>query len=256
MSKGIYKITNIENKKVYIGKSTNIEQRWKYHKQHYLSTIESNKPLYKAFRKYGIDNFTFEIIEYLDKDYEEKSNEREKYWIRYYNSYGHTGYNATPGGDGGITVLDAREKYGKLTNDEVIYLRKRYLECKYPASYIYEIEFKDKISRRGFQAIWLGQNAKDIMPEVFTLENKKKQIQLSRSYEGVLRRRVSLEEKKKIKNEISNGKTYAAVWKNGYQDIYSLGGFRDMVKSLSLDEEVELNGQKLDPLWAALTHTL
>jgi len=45
------------------------------------------------------------------------------------------------------------------------------------------------------------------MPEVFTEANKKKQIQLSREYEGVLRRRVSLEEKQKIKKRIKNGET-------------------------------------------------
>ena len=111
------------------------------------------------------------------------------------------------GGDGGSTVLNPREKYGKLTVDDVIYLRKRYLECRYPASLIYEKEFKNKITKRGFQAIWLGQNAKEIMPEVFTEINKKKQIQLSREYEGVLRRRIPLEEKQKIKRRIRNGET-------------------------------------------------
>ena len=165
--------------------------------------------------------------------------------IAFYNSK-ENGYNETDGGDGGITVADPRKTYGKLTTEEVIYLRKRYIECKYPASYIWEQEFKDKITKRGFQAIWTGENAKNIMPEVFTPENKKKQIQLSRAYEGVLRRRISLSEKRKIKEKIQNGETTKQIWKNEYQNIYkSFSGFRDMLQAKSLDEEVLLNGSEL-----------
>lgn len=240
--KGIYKITNILNNKSYIGKSEDIETRWEYHKTHYNYTKEYNKPLYRAFRKYGLENFTFEIIENLNYNYN-IADEREKYWITYYNSYGSTGYNGTLGGDGGITVLNPRKEFGLLTTEEVIYLRKRYAECKYPAGLIYEKEFSQKITKRGFQAIWLGQNSKNIMPEVFTSENKQQQIILSRKYEGVLRRRISLEEKKKIKYRIHHGETENEVWKKDYQNVYSRGGFRDMVHTKSLDEEIDFNAE-------------
>lgn len=241
MSKGIYKITNKINNKAYIGKSSNIENRWKYHIQRKDYEKEYEKPLYRAFRKYGIENFNFEIIEILnDLDYKEKSNDRECYWINFYNTYGSNGYNGTKGGDGGQTVADARVTYGKLTREEVLYLRKRYAECKYPASLIYEREFKDKITKRGFQAIWLGENSKDTMPEVFSLENKNKQIKLSRAYEGVLRRRVTLQEKQRIKQRIANGESELAIWKSEYKDIYSRTGFKDMLKAISLDEEIDL----------------
>lgn len=46
MSQGIYKITNKINNKCYIGKSTNIEFRWKYHIKNRNSIVEYNKPLY------------------------------------------------------------------------------------------------------------------------------------------------------------------------------------------------------------------
>ena len=251
MSKGIYKITNNINNKCYIGKSSNIEKRFQYHQMRYNDKKDWDKLLYKAFRKYGLNNFSFEIIEEIEEDYDKKSDEREKYWINYYKCYCkdiNKGYNETRGGEGGVTVEDPRITYGKITNEEVVYLRKRYIECKYPSSLIYEKEFKNKISKRGFQAIWLGQNAKNIMPEVFTEENKKKQVQLSREYEGVLRRRISLDDKKKCKERIANGESIAQVWKDGYNNIYkSYSGFKDMIHAISLDERIDFNAE-LSPL--------
>lgn len=92
----IYKITNQINQKIYIGKTSySIEKRWKEHCQDYKKHLE--KPLYKAFNKYGPENFKIEEIEQVKTD--EEACQREIYWIAFYNSY-HYGYNATLGGDG------------------------------------------------------------------------------------------------------------------------------------------------------------
>ena len=61
--KGIYKITNKINNKSYIGYSNNIERRWQEHMARYNCQQEYNKVLYKAIRKYGLSNFSFEVIE-------------------------------------------------------------------------------------------------------------------------------------------------------------------------------------------------
>ena len=93
----IYKITNIINDKIYIGKtSQTIEKRWKEHCSDYLRRNEEKRPLYSAMKKYGIQNFKIEEIEQCTS---EEANEKEKYWIEYYNSF-KNGYNATIGGDG------------------------------------------------------------------------------------------------------------------------------------------------------------
>jgi group I intron endonuclease len=65
MTTGIYKITNKINGKCYIGQSQHIEKRWTDHKtaSHNQNDKGYEYPLYRAFRKYGIDNFTFEIIQ-------------------------------------------------------------------------------------------------------------------------------------------------------------------------------------------------
>lgn len=95
---GIYKITNKINGKSYVGQSVNIHQRWTTEKNasQNPNRHEYNYPLSKAFRKYGFDNFVFEIIEYCTL--EDDLNSKEKHWIEFYDTY-FNGYNQTLGGD-------------------------------------------------------------------------------------------------------------------------------------------------------------
>lgn len=91
----IYKIENNINHKIYIGQTVKFyEERFKQHKVNYTKEYFSQIVLYKAFNKYGIENFTFSVIEEVDN---KLLDEREKYWISYYNSY-YNGYNSTLGG--------------------------------------------------------------------------------------------------------------------------------------------------------------
>ena len=108
---GIYKITNLINNQCYIGQATNIKKRWTNER---TKAFNPNDPEYKhtrskAFRKYGLENFSFEIIEECLK---EQLDEREIYWIAYYDSYYH-GYNETKGGSGcraNISLTDEQVK--------------------------------------------------------------------------------------------------------------------------------------------------
>lgn len=94
----IYKITNQINNKVYIGKTEDtIEKRFKEHCKASTKTKEKHRPLYAAMKKYGVENFTVELIEKVKL--EDSLEERECYWIDYFNSF-KEGYNATRGGDG------------------------------------------------------------------------------------------------------------------------------------------------------------
>ena len=62
---GVYKITNKINGDCYIGQSTNVLARWDSHKgASRLKKANTYKlPLMRAFRKYGINNFEFEVLE-------------------------------------------------------------------------------------------------------------------------------------------------------------------------------------------------
>lgn len=101
----IYKITNKENGKIYIGQTTrNVQIRWKEHirRSRQLNTIHSYYPLYRAMRLHGIDSFSIETIEECDNAL---LNAQEEFWISYYKSYDRNiGYNMTMGGDGGSTL--------------------------------------------------------------------------------------------------------------------------------------------------------
>ena len=93
----IYKIINLKNSKIYIGKTnSSIEHRFIEHCKDSKKNSTENRPLYKAMNKYGIENFKIELVEQCEL---EKASEREKYWIEYFGSFKY-GYNATLGGDG------------------------------------------------------------------------------------------------------------------------------------------------------------
>ena len=161
---GIYKITNTINNKIYIGQSVNIAKRWTQYKNIYDYTIKT--PIIKAIEKYGINNFKFEIIETCSI---EDLDEREIYWIKYYDS-NKTGYNVTAGGEHCRGEDNAN---AKVTEQDVIFIRELY-DSKTPLKkkYIYDTYFANKISYRGFEKIWSGITWKHIMPEVFSEENK------------------------------------------------------------------------------------
>lgn len=90
---GIYRITNLKNKKTYIGQSVDLSARLKEHIKAGLGIDTPSNKLYIAMFKDGVENFTFEIIEKCDKT---QLNEREMYWIAFYRSQEH-GYNMTKG---------------------------------------------------------------------------------------------------------------------------------------------------------------
>lgn len=86
---GIYKITNKTNGKVYVGQAKNIFDRWSQH-----ARGKGSKPLFEDMQKIGINNFTFEIIEFCPTDDLDK---RETFWIKQLKAFPN-GYNLNSGG--------------------------------------------------------------------------------------------------------------------------------------------------------------
>ena len=106
----IYKITNKIDGKCYIGQTIkNAEERWREHQAHAFGTHPNdvNKTLYKAIRKYGLENFTFEVLQDNIETYEQL-DKAEIYWIDFYNSF-IKGYNETFGGQQYHKILPNKE---------------------------------------------------------------------------------------------------------------------------------------------------
>jgi hypothetical protein len=90
---GIYRITNLCNGKNYVGQSIDVEKRWRQHKQ--KSARKENTYLQKAFAKYGIENFDFDVLQECTK---EELNDLEIKYIEEFKAQGKAEYNIASGG--------------------------------------------------------------------------------------------------------------------------------------------------------------
>jgi group I intron endonuclease len=168
----IYKITNTINGKIYIGldgKNPELNSRWNYHIKTYKNTPKQYKTgcyLYAAMRKYGIENFSYEIIDQSTNTRNELCLLEKKY-IAEYNSYfkNGIGYNMTTGGDG----------FDKT------YWEKKKLEPK-------------------FMEAWAEQSSKNSKKNWSNPEYRKKQILCLKEAQIKLRDHYSIKSKEQHKN--------------------------------------------------------
>lgn len=122
---GIYKYQNKDNGKIYIGRSVNIAKR----KWEHLHAPSPYSYFDQTLISIGEDKFDFEIIEECKK---EELQEREKYWIKYYNccviENRKGGYNLTHGGEeykseenpwAKLTIQQVNEIIDKLANTKI-----------------------------------------------------------------------------------------------------------------------------------------
>ena len=157
---GIYKITNKNTGKVYIGQSDNIERRLSEHKQKRTQTIDN------YINVLGVENFDFEILEECKK---EDLDLKEKEYIKKYNSQ-IEGYNIQSGGYN--NSQGESNGRARLTEEDVIFIRTDYQNHESPKE-IFEKYLSEKITKSSFQSVWQGRAWANIMPEVYTEENKK-----------------------------------------------------------------------------------
>lgn len=223
---GIYKYQNKQNGKIYIGQSINLEQRVYAHKSSAFNekAKDYNSQFHQALRKYGIDNFDYEVIATLtNEEYsKEKLDELEIFFIKYYNSY-HNGYNATEGGDNNPNRSQFGEKNGRalLTEEDVIYIRECY-NAHVPFRQVFK-EYENKISKRGLQKVWWFDTWKNILPEYHTEENKYWHSHNAKSLSSEMasenKRKFTKEEVQKMRYDYDNGMTPKEIWKKYNQDV-------------------------------------
>lgn len=168
----IYCYTNLVNGKKYIGQTIDQESRKKAHKSAMINekNCEYNTPLHRAFRKYGYENFSYEILEENIDNFDEL-NEKEIAFIKEFQSQVPNGYNIEAGGKNASKpkTEEQKEKLMKamavLSEEEVIELRIAYMNGESPIK-IYKEKYANRMHYNSFLNIWSGRKYKYIMPEV------------------------------------------------------------------------------------------
>lgn len=135
--KDIYIIKNDINTKVYVGQALNTKKRFNSH----CKKNKDNSLIDKAIKKYGKEHFWFEILESQISNY----NEREKYWIKYYNSLTPFGYNILSGGEEPPHFSGDEHPSTKISDESVKLLKKDLAETQIPLS---QLANKYNISKR------------------------------------------------------------------------------------------------------------
>ena len=170
----IYKITNEINGKGYIGKTKRPEKRWR---EHFYRKKSVNYAIHNAIKKYGKDNFRFEIIAETTK--EEVDDLEIKLIAEHKTFITEHGYNETRGGDGGAMSEDVRKRISET-------LKRKYASGELKAPEKSE-EGRKRISEAKMGNSWNKGR-------VFTEEHRKK---LSESGKGKKKRPKTEEEKKR-----------------------------------------------------------
>lgn len=94
MKTGIYTITNLVTKKIYVGCTLNLEKRLCEHRRHLKSNLHKNIILQQSFNKYGENNFVFEVLEECEEQF---LASQEHYWCNLLNVHHRDyGYNLRP----------------------------------------------------------------------------------------------------------------------------------------------------------------
>lgn len=185
MTGTIYKITNTINNKLYVGQTIrSVKDRWYRHCGTTKNDKEEAMAIKKAIKMYGKENFTLEVVEICDRTL---LNDREKYWISYYDSY-KNGYNSTKCGQDGAKVpmlIDLSEeivnKY--LSGESLRTIAKDYNVCHATIKLILKHNNVDLRETRTYK---LSQQDRqmiiDLLNNGYTRKDIMNQFHISKSY--------------------------------------------------------------------------
>lgn len=126
----VYKFTNMINGKSYIGKSKRIKRRFQEHVNGSVWRIAGKQScISKAIGKYGIENFSFEILKECSSP--EEMNEKEFEFILEYDTISPNGYNLRLGIDNKSYIHDETKKKISVTNQGIRHAKKENIGSQY-----------------------------------------------------------------------------------------------------------------------------
>lgn len=202
----IYKFTNKINNHCYIGQTNNLQKRYNGHKSEAFNEKASGYwlPFHCAIRKYGIENFDYEVLEEIaDGESQNFINEREQYFIAYYHSLkNENGYNVTVGGEGcpkpPLSYEEKLERSRLFTGKEIQDIQQRLLNDE-EYDDIEKIYFP-KLKRTFLVNINTGTN----------FYNPDFKYPLKKNAKS----KFSQKEIREIKNRIKSGEIYSSIQKD------------------------------------------
>lgn len=218
----VYKITNNINRKTYIGVTDNYDRRMNDHimRSKNKGNKEYNKTLYRAFRKYGINNFTFEIVE--DNIPKDAIFNKEIYYIKTYNSKDN-GYNETYGGENPPIV-------SKLNEKDILDIRIRCFNME-SSNNVYN-DYKDRVGKRAFNEIFYGRSWTKIGKEYINSDIYN-QHKINGYTKGLINANKNKVDKPSKKLNIEDVKEIKNLHKNGFgvNEIYMIYKEKGLIRS-------------------------
>jgi group I intron endonuclease len=214
----IYKITNQISKKCYIGetKKSNPILRWNEHKRKIEQGIGC-PALQDAVKKYGIENFTFEVVIIC---FDEDRYKFEMEYIRKYNSIAPNGYNLTKGGEGGGF-------YGKKHSQETI----ERIRMTSKQKYIDNPELKQQMSQRQ-KIIMSSQEIRNKIKESYKTSNIFKNLKKEKGKSGFAKIKVTQYD---LNNNYIN--TYESI-----SDASKLNNINKRIISKNINDKTKTGG--------------
>lgn len=163
----IYKFTNVKNNKSYIGKWTKKIDKLNIRYDKEIRDINCKRPIINALRKYGIDNFKFEIIkECLDKN---ELKQLEIFFVDFFNTFSN-GYNATRGGDDGPGSKKGR-KCSEETKLKMSLAKKGKQSSRKGTKTSEETKLKQRVAKLG-KKLNLSEESKEKLSIRISVRNK------------------------------------------------------------------------------------
>lgn len=123
---GIYLITNTVNNKVYVGSTTDFKARWRCHRSMLDRNCHFSKHLQLSWNKYGSNNFTFTVLEYMDTSIysEQEILDKETFYIDKYDSTNKEfGYNSKKIAETSIGIKwneESRKKFSEYRKNHIV----------------------------------------------------------------------------------------------------------------------------------------
>lgn len=201
----VYKITNKINNKLYIGITNDYKKRWSNHK----CCNSPNMVIARAIKKYGVDNFVFEIL-FSGLSIEE-AEEKEIELISSLNTLVPNGYNVEKGGRhaNGPSLFGENNHNANLTYEEAKYIKNN---RNIPMYVLYE-DYSEKISYEAFKKIYNNLTYTNIIP---TVDCYPKNLEFSCQFTSS---KIDYGDVVKLRNQYKDGIHWKEAYKD-YKDIY------------------------------------